>query len=291
MANVLPWGLSRMEPFPRGVPVASVRLVLDAETQIPARLGEGGLPVVTGKHRKTNVGTETTTTTGDRQGADQGSDQDKEPLYGAPTSSSTLPSLVVRMLQAAGVRAQDRVLEIGTGTGYSTALLCHRLGGRSVVSIEYDPALAADRIHACGYSPRLITGDGLEGYEDEAEYDHTIVTCAVRTIPRAWIWQTRAEGTITVTLGGWMQAHGLVRLTVNEDGSAVGRFTGETISYMLARPHQPPPRSSYYRHAGQTRTTTVDPGLLRDWTGLGVRSRSVTVRLLPWAGGRVWSVG
>lgn len=214
----------------------------------------------------------------------------REPLYGVPTSSSTLPSLVVRMLEEAGVRDHDRVLEIGTGTGYSTALLCHRLGSKSVVSIEYDPALAAlaaDRIHAAGYTPTLITGDGLEGHEGRVEYDRTIVTCAVRTIPRAWIWQTRAEGTIAVTLGGWMHAYGLVTLTVAEDGSAVGRFTGETVSYMLARPHQPPPRRGYYRHAGQARRTTVDPGLLQDWTGLFVAQLAAPSAELLRAGERV----
>ncbi|KJY41399.1 methyltransferase [Streptomyces sp. NRRL B-1568] len=194
------------------------------------------------------------------------------PLYGTPTSSSTLPSLVVRMLEAAGIRDGERILEVGTGTGYSTAVLCHRLGEKNVVSIEYDPALAAlaaDRIHAAGYHPVLVTGDGLDGYEDEAEteYDRLLATCAVRTIPRSWIWQTRIGGTITCTLGGWMEAHGTVSLTVAEDGSAEGRFTGETISYMLARPHQRPPRSGFYRHPGQARTTAVDPGVLQDWTG------------------------
>ncbi|MCC3768749.1 ATP-grasp peptide maturase system methyltransferase [Streptomyces sp. UNOC14_S4] len=193
-----------------------------------------------------------------------------EPIYGTPTSSSTLPSLVVRMLEAADIHDGDKVLEIGTGTGYSTAILCHRLGEKNVVSIEYDPmlaALAADRIHAAGHNPTLVTGDGLEGWEDEAEYDCIVATCAVRTIPRSWIWQTSVGGIITATLGGWMEAHGLACLTVGEDGSATGRFTGETISYMLARPHRRPPRSGFYRHSGQSRITTVNPELLQDWTG------------------------
>ena len=192
------------------------------------------------------------------------------PLYGSPTSSSTLPSLVVRMLELAEIREGDRVLEIGTGTGYSTAILCHGLGDANVYSGEYDSAVAAaaDRhIHEAGFSPALISGDGLDGYEPAEEYDRVVATCSVRHIPRAWMWQTRVGGTITATLGGWLQASGLVSLTVAEDGSATGRFTGETISYMLARPHQPPPRSTFFRYNGTTRTTDVDPLLLKDWTG------------------------
>ncbi len=192
------------------------------------------------------------------------------PVTGRPTSSSTLPSLIVRTLDVAGIREGHKVLEIGTGTGYSTAILCSRLGDKNVYSIEYDTGLAAaaaDHIQAAGYHPTLITGDGLAGHQDDAEYDHIVATCAVRHIPPAWIYQVRAGGTITTTISGWMLASGLVRLTVHDDGTATGRFHPDQISYMLARPHERPPRPTFHQHPGHIRATRVNPALLEDWTG------------------------
>lgn len=192
------------------------------------------------------------------------------PLTGRPTSSGTLPSLVVRMLDLAGVGEGDRVLEIGTGTGYSTALLCHRLGDECVYSVEYDPRLATvagDRLRATGYFPTLVTGDGLAGYKDGADYDTIVATCAVRHIPPAWLRQVRVGGTITTALGGWMTASGLIRLTVQDDGTASGTFAADQVGYMLARPHERPPRPTYFQRPGQVRQIRTDPGLLDDWTG------------------------
>ncbi|MFD6337236.1 ATP-grasp peptide maturase system methyltransferase [Streptomyces sp. NPDC060131] len=191
-------------------------------------------------------------------------------LVGNPTSSSTLPSLVVRTLEVAGIRDGDRVLEVGTGTGYSTAILCHRLGGENVTSVEYDAGLArsaAEHLRAVGCSPTLVTGDGLNGYYEGADYDAIVATCAVRHIPGSWLWQVRDGGTITTTLNGWMTASGLIRLTLGDEGVATGRFTGDTISYMLARPHERPPRPMLMRRAGEVRASRVDPGLFDNWAG------------------------
>lgn len=191
-------------------------------------------------------------------------------LSGNPTSSSTLPSLVARMVRVAGVRGGDTVLEIGTGTGYSTAILADRLGEARVTSVEYDPGTArraADHLNAAGYAPHLVVGDGLQGCKEHAEYDALVATCAVRHIPLPWLWQVRAGGSITTAVGGWMLASGLVRLVVGDGGSASGRFTGDTVSYMLARPHERPPRPVFFRHGGDARASLVDPAVLEDWTG------------------------
>ncbi|MEU4223593.1 ATP-grasp peptide maturase system methyltransferase [Nonomuraea sp. NPDC026600] len=192
---------------------------------------------------------------------------------GVPTSSSTMPSLVVRMLEAAQIREEDKVLEIGTGTGYSTALMCYRLGDSRVTSIEYDPAVAArahNAIQAAGYTPTLAVGDGLAGYADSAEYDRLIATCSVRYIPVPWMWQVRDGGTITTPMAGWMGGVAFAHLTLDDAGNAYGRFLSDDLYFMTARPHLPHPLASTLVPRGEPRESKIDPNILDDSTGLFV---------------------
>ena len=126
--------------------------------------------------------------------ADRGADQEA-------ISSSTKPDLMILMLEALDVHDGHRVLEIGTGTGYNTALLCARLGDPRVFSVDIDSALvdrACERLARTGFHPTLAAADGVDGLPEHAPYDRIIATCSVPAVPWAWAEQLTEDGLVLV---------------------------------------------------------------------------------------------
>ncbi|MFE4537706.1 ATP-grasp peptide maturase system methyltransferase [Streptomyces scopuliridis] len=198
-------------------------------------------------------------------------DQTGEPVAGVPTSSSTDPTTVVSMIEVLGLTEGHRVLEIGTGTGYSTALMCHYLGEDNVTTVEVDPQVAsrADAaLETVGYSTWTVTGDGLLGHPYRAPYDRVIATCAVRRIPYAWIRQTRPGGVVLSTIGSWPWGTGLAKVTVGDNGAAEGAITGRS-AFMQARSQTVTPLagdlSARTAHADSKRPALVSPLVLEEW--------------------------
>lgn len=145
---------------------------------------------------------------------------------GAPTSSSSMPTVMAGMLEALDLRPGDRVLEIGTGTGYNAALLCHRVGAENVTSVELDPHLADAARRALadlGLHPAVHAGDGAAGLAGRAPFDRIIATASTDHVPPAWISQLAPGGSIVVDLRGSL-AGSLVRITAVADDVVDGSF-------------------------------------------------------------------
>ncbi|MBV9140568.1 MAG: methyltransferase domain-containing protein [Pseudonocardiales bacterium] len=115
------------------------------------------------------------------------------------TSSATMPGLLAKMLTAIRINTGDNVLHVGTGTGYTAALLCERLGSNKVTTIDIDPDLSNDartRLDHLGYTPTVVTGNGVHGYAPNAPYDAILATCALRRIPLDWLAQAAPSARI-----------------------------------------------------------------------------------------------
>jgi methyltransferase of ATP-grasp peptide maturase system len=163
--------------------------------------------------------------------------RDNGPVTGAPTCSSSMPTIMAVMLEALQVTNSDRVLEIGTGTGYNAALLCVGLGDHRVSTVDIDGTLAAQaerQLAGTGFHPTCVVSDGADGYEDNAPYDRVLCTCAVPTIPLAWLAQTRPGGLVVTTLSRPLGA-GLVRITAGDGATGEGRVLADDGRFMPLR--------------------------------------------------------
>jgi protein-L-isoaspartate(D-aspartate) O-methyltransferase len=159
-----------------------------------------------------------------------------------PTSSSSQPSLMAQMLEALGVERGQRVLEIGTGTGYNAALLVSLTGTSDLVTtIEIDPELA-EKAHSAletlGYNATSVcTCNGLEGYPKNAPYDRIIATASYPYVPESWLDQLVPGGTLVMNVQTPL-AGALLKVTKGHKGrSAHGIFLD--IPHVMFMPLQP----------------------------------------------------
>ncbi|UGQ14447.1 methyltransferase domain-containing protein [Yinghuangia sp. ASG 101] len=156
------------------------------------------------------------------------------------SSSASMPKAVATMVKAVGAAPGMRVLDVGTGTGYTAALLAEIVGPTgSVVSIEVDERLAEtarDNLKRAGVKGvEVITGDGFRGWPAGAPYERIHVTCGMRVIPRQWVRQCEPGARIVMPWGTDYTPHDrLITLIVDDDGTASGRF-GVGLSFMKMR--------------------------------------------------------
>ena len=131
------------------------------------------------------------------------------------------------MLQALELRPEDRVLELGTGSGYQTALLCEMV--RSVTSIERHPPLAElaqQHLARLGYRNfEIVVADGTLGYGPRTPYDAIIVSAAAPEIPPSLIEQLAVGGRMVLPVGG-RELQDLILVRKNQDGIVRARLDG-----------------------------------------------------------------
>ena len=141
-----------------------------------------------------------------------------QPLPIGYNQTISQPYVVAYMTEAAEISAQDKVLEIGTGCGYQTAILGEI--AQEVYSIENIPQLAdkARRtLKQLGYENiNIKIGDGHQGWAKNAPYDAIIVTAAPARIPKALIDQLVTKGKMIIPVGTVYQ--NLMVLTKTEEG-------------------------------------------------------------------------
>jgi len=125
------------------------------------------------------------------------------------------PYIVAYMTEAAKLMPEDRVLEIGTGSGYQAAVLAEIVS--KVYSVEILEPLAEsakERLQALGYDNISIKlGDGYKGWEEFAPYDIIIVTAAPPTIPQKLLNQLAIGGRIIIPIGSISQELYLITRT------------------------------------------------------------------------------
>jgi len=130
------------------------------------------------------------------------------------------PYVVAYMTEQLGIHPHDRVLEIGTGSGYQAAVLAKL--AREVVTVERYRTLAETarkRFDQLGIrNIEVLTGDGFLGAPNHAPFERIIVTAAAEEIPQALLDQLAEGGVMVLPLGPHVGPQQLVKLTRTEEG-------------------------------------------------------------------------
>ncbi|MFM7073570.1 MAG: protein-L-isoaspartate(D-aspartate) O-methyltransferase [Planctomycetota bacterium] len=146
------------------------------------------------------------------------------PLSDGQTISQ--PYVVALMTQLARLTPQSRVLEIGVGSGYQTAILCELSG--SVFGLEIVPALAESAeslLRKLGYRNfQVRVADGHHGWPEQAPFDAILAAAAPTCIPERLVEQLAPGGRLVLPVGEWRQR--LLVLEKRSDGSLVEEDLG-----------------------------------------------------------------
>jgi len=151
---------------------------------------------------------------------------DDAPLPIGAEQTISQPYMVALMSQLLKLKGHERVLEIGTGSGYQAAVLAELAA--EVVSVERVEALARDaraRLQGLGYADRVDVrvGDGGRGCPEAAPFDAIVITAAVQQVPRPLLGQLADGGCLVLPLGE-AELQGLARVRKQAGGLQLDYF-------------------------------------------------------------------
>ncbi len=194
--------------------------------------------------------------------------EDGQSGNGEPTSSSTMPGLVVTMLRLLDVQPGMSAVDVATGSGYSAALLSQALGSDAVLSVDVDPYLteaARQRLAALGIHSRIETVDATGPLPADG-FDRLVAMVSARGIPASWLAAVRPGGRLVTTIANTSL---MVIAEKHADGTATGRLAAEQGHFMTVRsaPDYPARLPEGYRHARTAEGEEVTKGRrpLPDW--------------------------
>ena len=148
------------------------------------------------------------------------------------------PYIVALMTQTLALQPDDRVLEVGTGSGYQAAVLAELV--QEVFTIEIRPLLhdqSKERLQALGYdNVSAFAGDGYFGLEQHAPFDHIMITAAVDHIPAPLLEQLAVGGTMILPLGNPFSYQNLALVTKTGAGGSGADFTVDLVLGVLFVP-------------------------------------------------------
>jgi protein-L-isoaspartate(D-aspartate) O-methyltransferase len=146
------------------------------------------------------------------------------------------PYIVAVMTELLALKPEDRVLEIGAGSGYQAAILANL--AKSVISIERISEvaeIARENLSRIGISNvKIITGDGTLGYPEQAPYDAVLITAATPEVPAPLIEQLADGGRLIAPVGS-RDLQELVRITKRKDQVIRELFGGVVFVPLLGR--------------------------------------------------------
>ncbi|GAA0435983.1 methyltransferase domain-containing protein [Streptomyces luteireticuli] len=152
---------------------------------------------------------------------------------GQATSSSTHPGLVIQMYRHGRLTKGLDLLDIGTGSGYGTALAARLLGEKHVTAIDVDPYLeeaARERLDRLGLRPDIVTCDATGPLP--GTYDRIVSMVSVWPVPASWLAALRPGGRLVTTIAN---TSAILTAWKTEDGRATGRIERDWAGFMSTR--------------------------------------------------------